>query len=164
MSDDLLTDDGAAEVPLADTPMYLSHHWPSDYDRCAVVGGMHICRRCLVLYPVALVAGLVVGIGSWTPAESCLCNGFPDAWRREALAAGVRADVCGTLIDGNGIEVRSPLDDRGLTITSAQLRRIPDVIGIGGGREKAEAIAAALRGKWINILITDAGVARHLLS
>lgn len=107
---------------------------------------------------------MVVGIGSWSPAESCLCNGFPDAWRQEALAAGVRADVCGTLIDGAGIEIRSPLDDRGLTITSAQLRRIPDVIGIGGGREKAEAIAAALRGKWINILITDAGVARHLLS
>ena len=68
MSDDLLTDDGAAEVPLADTPMYLSHHWPWDYDRCAVVGGLHICRRCLVLYPVALVAGIVVSIGSWWPS------------------------------------------------------------------------------------------------
>jgi DNA-binding transcriptional regulator LsrR (DeoR family) len=107
---------------------------------------------------------LVVGIGSWAPAESCLCNGFPDTWRREALAAGVRADVCGTLVDGDGLEVKSRLDDHGLTITGQQIRRIPDVIGIGGGREKAEAIAAALRGKWINILITDAGVARHLLS
>jgi DNA-binding transcriptional regulator LsrR (DeoR family) len=82
---------------------------------------------------------LVLGIGSWAPAESCL-------------------------VDGDGLEVKSPLDDHGLTITGQQIRRIPDVIGIGGGREKAEAIAAALRGKWINILITDAGVARHLLS
>lgn len=107
---------------------------------------------------------LVVGIGAWAPAESCLCIGFPETWRREALAAGVQADVCGTLVDSNGLEVKSPLDDRGLTITSKHLRRIPDVIGIGGGREKAEAIASVLRGKWINILITDAGVARHLLS
>lgn len=50
-----------------DTPMYLAHHWPRDYDRCAVVAGMHICRRCLVLYPLALVAGVAVSIGSWWP-------------------------------------------------------------------------------------------------
>ena len=84
-------------------------------------------------------------------------------WRRDALAAGVQADVCGTLIDRDGREVPSPLDDLGLTITAKQLRRIPDVVGIGGGLEKAEAIDAALRGKWINVLVTDAGVARHLL-
>ncbi len=107
---------------------------------------------------------LVLGIGSWTPAESCLCTGFPDTWRHEALAAGVRADVCGTLIDRDGREVHSPLDEFGLTINSRQLRNIPEVIGIGGGMEKAEAIAAALRGQWINVLVTDAGVARHLLS
>lgn len=53
------------EPDLPDTPMWLSHHWPPDYDRCAVVGGMHICRRCLVLYPVALVAGIALSIGSW---------------------------------------------------------------------------------------------------
>jgi len=52
---------------LADTPMWLSHHWPDQYDRCAVVGGLHICRRCLVLYPLALVAGIAIGVGSWWP-------------------------------------------------------------------------------------------------
>lgn len=56
-----------AEVvePVTDTPLWLSHHWPADYDRCAVVGGLHICRRCLVLYPVALLAGVAVSVGSW---------------------------------------------------------------------------------------------------
>jgi hypothetical protein len=47
------------------TPLWLSHHYPDAYDRCAVVGGRHVCRRCLVLYPVALVAGVVISIGSW---------------------------------------------------------------------------------------------------
>lgn len=51
--------------PPADTPLWLSHHWPDDYDRCVVVGGLHVCRRCLVLYPLALVAGIAVSIGSW---------------------------------------------------------------------------------------------------
>jgi len=56
-----------AEPPVADTPMWLSHHWPDDYDRCAVVGGLHVCRRCLVLYPTALVTVLLVSLGSWWP-------------------------------------------------------------------------------------------------
>lgn len=34
------------------TPLWLSHHWPEHYDRCAHVGRTHLCRRCLVLYPV----------------------------------------------------------------------------------------------------------------
>lgn len=106
---------------------------------------------------------LVVGIGSWKPTESCLCSGFPRVWRQEALAAGVVADVCGTLIGRDGKETPSKLDDHGLTITSAQIRRIPQVVGIGGGLQKAEAIAAVLRGKWVNVLVTDAGVARKLL-
>ncbi|NLD76231.1 MAG: hypothetical protein GX643_06155 [Acidimicrobiales bacterium] len=54
-----------APVAVADTPLWLSHHWPEDYDRCAVVGGLHVCRRCLVLYPLALVAGVAVSLGSW---------------------------------------------------------------------------------------------------
>jgi DNA-binding transcriptional regulator LsrR (DeoR family) len=107
---------------------------------------------------------LVVGIGSWNPAESCLCSGFPSLWRDEALAAGVQADICGTLIDRNGQQVPSRLDEQGLTITAEQLRRIPDVIGIGGGLQKTDAIAAVLRGGWIDILVTDAGVARRLLA
>jgi hypothetical protein len=53
--------------PVADTPMLLSHHFPEDYDRCAVVGGFHVCRRCLVLYPVALVTVLAINLGSWWP-------------------------------------------------------------------------------------------------
>lgn len=107
---------------------------------------------------------MVVGIGSWSPAESCLCSGFPAAWREEALAAGVRADVCGTLIDRNGVEAYTQFNERAISITSNQLRKIPEVIGMGGGREKADAIAAVLRGGWIDTLVTDAGVARQLVA
>ena len=107
---------------------------------------------------------LVVGIGSWHPAESCLCAAFPSAWRDQALAAGVRADLCETLLDDEGRAVANPLDQLGLGITAEQLRRIPDIVGIGGGLEKAAAIASVLRGGWINTLVTDAGVARRLLA
>ena len=53
---------------LPDTPMWLSHHWPPDYDRCAVVAGLHVCRRCLVLYPLARVVDAGRGLGWWSDA------------------------------------------------------------------------------------------------
>jgi hypothetical protein len=42
------------------TPMWLAHHYPEDYDRCVRIGRSHVCRRCLALYPLALV---VMGLG-----------------------------------------------------------------------------------------------------
>jgi DNA-binding transcriptional regulator LsrR (DeoR family) len=106
---------------------------------------------------------LVVGIGSWNPPVSCLHNSFSKAWRQQVLAAGVRADLCSTLIDDAGQVVSSPLDQVGLALNTKQLRRIPEIVGIAGGLEKANAILAALRGNWITTLVTDAGVARRLL-
>lgn len=56
----------SAEGPVADTPLWLSHHFPDDYDRCAVVAGRHVCRRCLWMYPTACVAAVLVGVvGPW---------------------------------------------------------------------------------------------------
>lgn len=43
-------------------PLWLTHHPPEQYDRCATIGGHQVCRRCLVLYPVALVAGIVSAV------------------------------------------------------------------------------------------------------
>ena len=37
-------------------PMWLSHHYEEDYDRCVRIGRRYVCRRGLVLYPVAFVA------------------------------------------------------------------------------------------------------------
>lgn len=36
------------------TALWLSHHWPEDYDRCARIGRSHVCRRCLWFWPVCL--------------------------------------------------------------------------------------------------------------
>ena len=105
---------------------------------------------------------LVTGIGAW-PAESGLAHGFPKHWREVALADAVTADVCATLVDVDGAEVNSPLGNQGICISTAQLRCIPEVVGVAGGAEKIEAIRSVLRGGWISVLITDAGTARGLL-
>jgi hypothetical protein len=59
----------ADATPVADTPMWLSHHWPDAYDRCAVVGRRHVCRRCLFMYPIAAVAAVVASVGPWWPRD-----------------------------------------------------------------------------------------------
>ncbi len=55
----------------APSPMWCAHHWPDDYDRCVHIGDRHVCRRCAVLYPLALIvaaAGLRWGAdGGWVP-------------------------------------------------------------------------------------------------
>jgi hypothetical protein len=48
------------------TPLWLSHHFPEQYDRCVRLGGRHVCRRCLVLYPLAFaVMFLSLGGVGW---------------------------------------------------------------------------------------------------
>lgn len=59
----------ADAAPVADTPMWLSHHWPDGYDRCAVVAGRHVCRRCVFMYPIAAVAAVVASVGPWWPRD-----------------------------------------------------------------------------------------------
>lgn len=50
-----------------------------------------------------------------------------------------------------------------LGITLEQLKKVPQVIGIAGGNEKISAIKAAIKGKFINSLITDISTARELV-
>ena len=45
-------------------PLWLSHHYACDVDRCVQVGGAHVCRRCLAMF-----AGFI-------PAVVLLTSGF----------------------------------------------------------------------------------------
>jgi hypothetical protein len=54
--------------PTRITPLWLAHHYPEDYDRCVRIGRSHVCRRCLVLYPVAFV--VMVATAGWEPAPA----------------------------------------------------------------------------------------------
>ena len=45
------------------TPIWLSHHYPEQYDRCVLVGRKHICRRCMALYPLSFL------VDRWHPAR-----------------------------------------------------------------------------------------------
>ena len=107
---------------------------------------------------------LVVGIGSLEPPLILPMLGLSRGLAPGGPGCRRSGGVCGSLIGSDGREIPSRLDKQGLTITSEQLDRIPEIIGVGGGFEKADAIAAVLRGRWVDVLVTDAGVARRLLA
>ncbi len=57
-----------------------------------------------------------------------------------------------------------PLDDRTIGITLDMLQNIDTRIAVAGGFDKVPAILAALRGGYVNILITDAATGRGILN
>jgi DNA-binding transcriptional regulator LsrR (DeoR family) len=45
-----------------------------------------------------------------------------------------------------------------------QLRRVDRSIGVAGGERKFSAIQGAIRGGWVNVLVTDHQTARRLVA
>lgn len=108
---------------------------------------------------------VLAGIGSLPPSPLLRASGnAADLADQDRLhAAGAVGDVCLRFFDAAGTLVPSDLDDRVVGIDADTLRRIPRRIGIAGGESKHKAIHAAVRGGWVNVLITDTGTAAALL-
>lgn len=107
----------------------------------------------------------VVGIGAWTPGASTIRAALSDADARTVDAAGGIADIASIVLDADGDQVRAAgLPERCIAIREDQLRRVPDVIAIAGGADKAPAIRAALRSGLIHRLVTDEEAARLLVA
>ena len=66
--------------------------------------------------------------------------------------------------DINGRAVETPFSDRIIAIELEKLRSLSYSIGMAASREKVPAIMGALRGKLINVLITDEETAKILLN
>lgn len=108
----------------------------------------------------------LVGIGSMEPSRllSSSANIFSSAERAELSRHGAVGDICFRYFDAHGEPVKSPLTERVIGIELPFLRRASRVVGVAGGRRKVPAILAALRGRWINALITDRRAAEALLA
>jgi DNA-binding transcriptional regulator LsrR (DeoR family) len=72
-------------------------------------------------------------------------------------------DVCLRFFNA-GVHVASGLDERILGIGVDARREVPRRVGVAGGARKLTTIRAALRGGWVNVLVTDLQTAQHLAS
>jgi DNA-binding transcriptional regulator LsrR (DeoR family) len=68
------------------------------------------------------------------------------------------------LIDADGRPAESDLTERMIGISAAQLRAIPEVIGLAYSIARSPAVQAAIRGGFINSLVTHPSLARALVA
>ena len=120
-------------------------------------------QQALDLFKSVTVA--LVGIGAVEPSKLLATSGnvFSPHELKQLSRRGAVGDICLRFFDGRGDPVITPLNDRVISMELEALRRVPRVVGIAGGRRKTAAIAGALAGRWINMLITDRATAERLL-
>jgi len=82
---------------------------------------------------------------------------------RELSSRGAVGEICFRFFDEQGRVVQSSLDARVIGVTYEQLHRTPRTAAVAGGTRKFNAIRAALRGRWVDTLITDLNTAERLL-
>lgn len=120
-------------------------------------------QEALGLFKSVTVA--LVGIGAVEPSKMLAASG--NVFSRDELrllsSKGAVGDICLRFFDAAGQPVVTPLNDRVISMELNQLRRVPRVIGVVGGKRKTAAIRGALAGRWINVLITDRAAAERLL-
>ncbi len=107
----------------------------------------------------------VVGIGhvlSPSGAQTLFADFLDGDTQRRLLEQGAAGGICVRYFDTLG-KACPELSDRVVGIALTQFRHIPRVIGVAGGPEKVGAILAALRGSYVNVLVTDEDTARAVL-
>jgi DNA-binding transcriptional regulator LsrR (DeoR family) len=91
-------------------------------------------------------------------------NFFTAEQLADVRQAGAVGQIHQRFIDRHGKPVLTPLDELVIGISLDQLRGAGLRIAVAGGKAKHEALAAALAGEWIDVLVTDAESANMLLS
>ena len=76
---------------------------------------------------------------------------------------GVIGDILLRFYDDHGQPVHTDLDDRIVSISWDDIRRIPNILALVSGPSKVEPIIGALRGHLIHCLITDTETAEQVL-
>jgi DNA-binding transcriptional regulator LsrR (DeoR family) len=76
---------------------------------------------------------------------------------------GAVCDLCSIFLDKEGRLCPAEINQRVIGISLEKLTKIPLVIGVAGGPDKHEAILAALKGRHLDVLITDEHTGHFLL-
>ncbi|MBC7320585.1 sugar-binding transcriptional regulator [bacterium] len=107
----------------------------------------------------------IVGIGAMDNNSILLTSGCVSEEELEEIKEkGGVGDILGRFYDLDGKPILSSLENRIVGIGIEELRKIPYVIGVAGGKNKLRAVLGALRMKVLNGLVTDEQTARELLN
>lgn len=107
----------------------------------------------------------VVGIGIPKPNSTMVKRGYFSVREFAELAKkGAVGDICTNFYDTQGNICEFSLDNKRIGLGLKELKLILNVIGVASGEEKAEAVLGALRGGYINMLVTNKRVAEYLIN
>jgi lsr operon transcriptional repressor len=117
-----------------------------------------------VLKQACGVEQAIVGVGTPTADATIVQMGYLEAMDiRELDGHHVVGDILGQFFDASGRVVPLPIHDRRIGIELSDLAQIPKVVGVAGGLHKVEAILGALRGGFLDVLVTNELAALRLL-
>lgn len=105
----------------------------------------------------------VIGIGQLYSPIRATMDYIPAHLLDHLAASGAVGDILLRFFDAAGLPVPAPFDNQVIGLTMEQLGQVPLVIGVAGGIEKAEAIAGALHGRLIDVIICDQAAALAVL-
>lgn len=106
----------------------------------------------------------VVGIGGMKGTPTILSNGILNRDDLSCLSMqGAVGDILTHFIDKEGKLIHSDIEERLLSVSLEQLNELDNVIAVAGGTSKLEAIRAALKGGYLDVLITDEETAAGLV-
>ncbi|PTB22061.1 DNA-binding transcriptional regulator [Trinickia symbiotica] len=82
---------------------------------------------------------------------------------RTLRKTGAVGDMLGHFMDEDGKLINHPLNRRTVAVALDDLRQIKRVVLVSGGAKKFLVTRAALRGRYVSVLITDEDMARRLV-
>lgn len=80
----------------------------------------------------------------------------------DLIALGARGHFAANFLNEDGLILNADINTRVLGLSLLDLKKIPNMIAVAGGIQKVRAIHSALKGKYMNILITDDSAALEI--
>ncbi len=107
-----------------------------------------------------------VGIGLPSSKENNLVRtGYmTDAEANDLMKRGVVGDICARYFNTEGELLDIDVNRRVMGVSPAEMEQVGKVVGMSGGVKKGPAVLGALRGKYLDVLITDRTAAQYVLA
>jgi len=141
-------------------------HAPLLLDNASVAKALRTSPSIKQTLKVAQSADMtLMGLGSLDIARSGMHKaGFVTRKELQNLKKeGSVGDLGGYHLSANGSLLKHAFNERVIGLTPSQLKRMPGVVVIATGLEKTDILQAALKGGYINHLITDQASAQAVL-
>ena len=136
-----------------------------------LVSNEHLAEKLMQENPIKKIAEMVphstitvIGIGALNEQATLVKEGYLNTNDIEIFKSmGAVGDLLSQFYDRNGAVLDFALHKQLISTDIHQLKSLKHVVGVASGLEKREAIIGALKGGYIDVLITDEVVAKSLV-